>query len=281
MNRSIAIMIDGGFLSKRLSRLVEQPERLTPYAMCGVIRSICRKHIQKLTGDDDTNWHRHVYRIFYYDAPPFEGQAHHPISRRQINFKNSDQAEFQRELFKFLKKQRNMALRLGSLSNISGWTVDHGRLAKLLRVKPNLDALRELPRGKDGSLLLDAEAADALVQQTDEWAKLEEWMVKLDLRQKGVDMRIGLDIASVTLKKLAHTIVLIAGDADFVPAAKLARREGVQFILDPLWQKVSDDLFEHIDGLQTVLAKPGEVVKRAKAEERAAAEAKGGGQTGE
>lgn len=273
MSRDIAIMIDGGFLSKRLTRLIADPDRLTPHTMCGIIRSMCRKHVQKLTDDNGGNWHRHVYRIFYYDAPPFEGQAHHPITRRQINFAKSDQAAFQNELFIQLKKQRNMALRLGNLSNLGGWTVEHARLAKLLRIKPNLDALRELPRNADGSLSLQAEVADALLQQAEEWAKLEEWMVKLDLRQKGVDMRIGLDIASVTLKKLAHTIILVAGDADFVPAAKLARREGVQFILDPLWQKVSDDLFEHIDGLQTVLAKPGEVVKRAKAEEAAAAAA--------
>ena len=70
-------------------------------------------------------------------------------------------------------------------------------------------------------------------------------------------MRIGLDIASLTLKKLASTIVLVAGDADFVPAAKLARREGLQFILDPLWQNISPDLFEHIDGLKTTLRRPG------------------------
>lgn len=34
------------------------------------------------------------------------------------------------------------------------------------------------------------------------------------------------DVASLTLKKQANTIVLVAGDSDFVPAAKLARREG-------------------------------------------------------
>ncbi|CAI07304.1 hypothetical protein ebB63 [Aromatoleum aromaticum EbN1] len=69
-------------------------------------------------------------------------------------------------------------------------------------------------------------------------------------------MRIGLDIASLTLKKQADTIVLVAGDSDFVPAAQLARREGMEFILDPLWQKVNDDLFEHIDGLQSGLKRP-------------------------
>ena len=48
-----------------------------------------------------------------------------------------------------------------------------------------------------------------------------------------------------------------AGDSDFVPAAKMARREGIEFILDPLWQEVNADLFEHIDGLQSGLPKPG------------------------
>ncbi|MCB1946992.1 MAG: NYN domain-containing protein [Thauera sp.] len=69
-------------------------------------------------------------------------------------------------------------------------------------------------------------------------------------------MRIGLDIASLTLKKQADTIILVAGDSDFVPAAKLARREGMEFILDPLWQQVNEDLFEHIDGLQSGLKRP-------------------------
>ena len=69
-------------------------------------------------------------------------------------------------------------------------------------------------------------------------------------------MRIGLDIASITLKRQANVIILVAGDADFVPAAKLARREGVHFILDPLWRNVSDDLFRHIDGLRSGFYKP-------------------------
>ena len=46
-------------------------------------------------------------------------------------------------------------------------------------------------------------------------------------------------------------IVLISGDSDFVSAAKLARREGIDFILDPLGAPVKPDLFEHIDGLRT------------------------------
>ena len=58
------------------------------------------------------------------------------------------------------------------------------------------------------------------------------------------------------LRLLFRTFYYVAGDADFVPAAKLARREGVQFVLDPLWRSVSPDLLEHIDGLRSGFFRP-------------------------
>ena len=64
-------------------------------------------------------------------------------------------------------------------------------------------------------------------------------------------MRIGVDIASMAFKKQVDQIILIAGDSDFVPAAKMARREGIDFILDPMWATIKDSLFEHIDGLRS------------------------------
>jgi len=77
-----------------------------------------------------------------------------------------------------------------------------------------------------------------------------------DSSTKGVDIKIGLDIASLAYKKLVDRSVLVSGDADFVPAAKVARREGIDFILDPLWNPIDPELFEHIDGLNTVCPKP-------------------------
>ena len=61
-------------------------------------------------------------------------------------------------------------------------------------------------------------------------------------------MKFGVDIASLAYKKQVNQIVLIAGDSDFVPAAKLARREGIDFVLDSLGAPIKDQLFEHIDG---------------------------------
>lgn len=46
-------------------------------------------------------------------------------------------------------------------------------------------------------------------------------------------------------------MILISGDSDFVPAAKLARREGIDFILDPMGASISPDLSEHIDGIRS------------------------------
>mgnify|MGYP002963027393 FL=1 len=64
-------------------------------------------------------------------------------------------------------------------------------------------------------------------------------------------MKIGLDIASMAYKHQVDQIILISGDSDFVSAAKLASREGIDFILDPLGAPIKPDLFEHIDGLRT------------------------------
>ncbi len=77
-------------------------------------------------------------------------------------------------------------------------------------------------------------------------------------QQKGVDMRIGIDISSLAFKKQVDQIILIAGDSDFVPAAKLARREGIDFILDPMWADIKEDLFEHSDGRRSQWKKKDE-----------------------
>jgi len=124
-----------------------------------------------------------------------------------------------------LSKQRKVALRLGRLNDTAHW-----------RIKE--EATRQLLAGK---LSLD---------------QLSESEVEYEARQKGVDMRIGLDIAALAFKRQVDQIVLIAGDADFVPAAKLARREGIDFILDPMWAPIPDDLLVHIDGLRSTCPKP-------------------------
>ena len=76
---------------------------------------------------------------------------------------------------------------------------------------------------------------------------LTEDDVQFDFLQKRVDIKIGLDIASMSLKHQVEQIILVSGDSDFVPASKLARREGIDFILDPkllwTWKFIQRKLF--------------------------------------
>lgn len=69
-------------------------------------------------------------------------------------------------------------------------------------------------------------------------------------------MRIGVDVASLAYKRLVERIVLVAGDADFVPAAKLARRDGIDFVLDSMHAHINSGLYEHTDGLVSVAPQP-------------------------
>lgn len=257
----IAILIDGAFFLKRLPKLVPANRCDSVGKIVACLRHLCRNHVKILTGDEDSRWHGHVYRIFYYDAVPYDGKAHHPIDNRPIDFAKSHLARQRYELFDLLRKQRKVALRLGRVTKEGGWSIDAQHTKKLLHTRRWLAALAELPEtipdaGLD--LHLTSEQARDLVTLREQWGAVDSSTVRFGLRQKGVDMRIGIDIASLALKRQVETIVLVAGDSDFVPAAKLARREGMEIILDPLWQKVHSDLFEHIDGLQSGLKRPRE-----------------------
>lgn len=58
-------------------------------------------------------------------------------------------------------------------------------------------------------------------------AALTDADFKPDFEQKGVDMRIGLDIASYSSLRNIDRIGLVTADTDCVPAMKLARKSGV------------------------------------------------------
>jgi uncharacterized LabA/DUF88 family protein len=65
--------------------------------------------------------------------------------------------------------------------------------------------------------------------------------------RKGVDLRIGLDIASLASKRIVDAIVLVAGGSDLVPPMKLVRKEGLKVLLVPLGFGVRRSLKVHAD----------------------------------
>ena len=67
------------------------------------------------------------------------------------------------------------------------------------------------------------------------------------LRQKGVDMKVGLDMALMALKHTVDKVVLVAGDSDFVAPMKFVRKEGLQVYLYSMSHKIKAKLIEHSD----------------------------------
>lgn len=86
---------------------------------------------------------------------------------------------------------------------------------------------------------LNAAKAPAALTDADFQAKWE---------QKGVDLRIGLDIVTMTESRGAELIVLLTGDTDMIPAMKLARGRGLQLAgLDLPNRKIIPELKPHLD----------------------------------
>jgi uncharacterized LabA/DUF88 family protein len=76
---------------------------------------------------------------------------------------------------------------------------------------------------------------------------------KPDFEQKGVDMRIGLDIATYSDKRLTDRIILVTGDTDCIPAMKHGRKSGIQVVLVVLpGHRPAPELFEHADYNRTI-----------------------------
>lgn len=257
--RRIAVMIDGGFFLKRLpSVILNEKRRDSAEKVSGLVHLMCKNHVKYITRCNDNAWLDNTYRIFFYDALPYDKQAHHPVENKQIDFAKSGEAIFRNNLFDSLRRTRKLALRLGKVIREEDWSPPSRKTRKIL---PTREILAELDLSKiqnGGNLNLSKQQVSKLQNMQNRWKEIGDNEIHLGFRQKGVDMRIGIDIASISLKQQADTIILIAGDSDFVPAAKLARREGVEFILDPMWQSVNEDLFEHIDGLQSGFKKPGD-----------------------
>lgn len=68
-----------------------------------------------------------------------------------------------------------------------------------------------------------------------------------DFRQKGVDMKIGLDMAWIAGRKTVTKMVLVAGDSDFISPIKFVRREGILVYVYPMGNNIKDQLVEHSD----------------------------------
>ncbi len=151
-----------------------------------------------------------LHRIYFYDARPLTKKVTRPDGR-VFDFASSKMVTISQTQHLTISRLPFVAMRFGELSD-RGWKVPERILRKSQK-----------------SVTIDP-------------ADLEP-----NIQQKGVDMRIGLDIAALTLKKQVDLIVLVTGDSDLVPAMKLARREGAQVILITLGQNLKEQMYDHAD----------------------------------
>ena len=205
-----AILVDGGFYQKRAYYLWGEK---TPQDRAEELHKYCMSLLH------NKHESRKLHRIFYYDCPPSAKKVFHPLLNRTVDLRNTPVYQWQTDFLEELRKKRKFALRLGELSE------------EAIQYTLNYDAVKKLV---NGSMQISA---------------LTEKDFRLEITQKGVDMRIGVDMTSLALKKQVEQIILISGDSDFVPAAKQARREGIDMILAPMGATIKQDLYEHIDGL--------------------------------
>jgi len=198
-------MLDGGFVKKKLSQSLNHFPTVAD--VVGLTASIMTK------SDLPT---KELFRIYYYDAPPFLGKVTNPLSGAVRDLSLTQQAKENMSLIDSLEMQPDFAVRRGTLL-CSGWEL--GRAA--------LQRLKHTPQGQP-HVITERDLVPSIAQ-------------------KGVDMRIGLDISWIALRHLAGNLVLVTGDSDFVPVVKLARKEGMRVYLEHMGHATTQLLRAHVD----------------------------------
>lgn len=155
-----------------------------------------------------------LLRIYYYDAAPLAEQVRYPVSDNPYNLGDTERFRRAQSLYDQLILKPNFALRLGHVRiSPHSWKMKPAKAKQLIR--------NHRPLQDDDFLL--------------------------DVSQKGVDMRIGMDMARLALRDMVRAVVVVTGDSDFVPAFKFVRREGVRVILEPLTRNATLELRHHAD----------------------------------
>ena len=163
-----------------------------------------------------------LLRIYFYHAPPAQETLLNPISREALDLSQTNIFRQHKSLLDRLEMLPNFALRMGETMT-RDWKIGSS-------------AMRALTKGEARPL-----QANDLVPNTS---------------QKGVDLRIGLDIARLSLRRFVDTIVVATGDSDLVPAFRFARREGIRIYLDHMDHNVRRELKADTDAVLDVPIHP-------------------------
>ncbi len=212
------VMVDAAFYLRVAQKHFGKQE---PDHVAAELAKMALKHVGE---QEKIQEYYHLHRVFVYDSPPLELKTQTPVTKRPINLADTPSAVWRRKFHECLLQKRKFVLRLGEIAPVSKkmWELRESVVRELL-------ASRKTP-----SDIVDGD-------------------FKLNVRQKGVDMLLGTDIARLAYRNQVDQIVLVSGDADFVPAAKIARSEGIDFILDPMREQIMPKLSKHVDGIKSFI----------------------------
>jgi uncharacterized LabA/DUF88 family protein len=151
-------------------------------------------------------------RVYFYHARPAAQVLVNPISKERLALGSTRIFYEHAQLLDELETTPDFALRLGE-TDTTGWKLGTAALRRIL---------------KNPRLLRATDLVPAITQ-------------------KGVDLRIGLDIARLSLTRSVEAIVAVTGDSDLIPAFKFARREGLRVFLCHLGHGIKRELMAHAD----------------------------------
>ena len=140
---------------------------------------------------------KELLRNYWYDARPATDTIANPLDGQSISLGTTRVLRENSSLQQAIELLPDFALRAGE-TVVHGWQLGGKAMQSLSQTPRQLEPRDLIP----------------------------------NIEQKGVDLRIGLDIARLSLRQLVDVIVLVSGDSDFVPALKFARREGIRVFLD-------------------------------------------------
>lgn len=160
----VAILVDGGFYRENAKRLFGKKGGKES---AQELVNYCNYHIQDSRDKDK----KFLYKVFYYDCSPEKATIIHPLSKDLIDLSRTSQYIWMNEFIYELTHQRKFCLRMGRLAVEQAKYVFHPQVVERLCNK---------------EITVD---------------DLKKNDFKLDVKQKGVDMQIGIDIASLAYKK--------------------------------------------------------------------------------
>lgn len=156
-------------------------------------------------------------RVYFYHSRPAAQILVNPISKERFALGATRVFAQHAQLLDELETAPDFALRLGE-TDVTGWRLGDTAFRRIL---------------KNPRLLRASDLVPAITQ-------------------KGVDLRIGLDIARLAFTHSVEAIVAVTGDSDLIPALKFARREGMRVFLCPLGHGIKRELRAHADRILKV-----------------------------